>query len=349
MISLKSKTLCNYYSNNPSEYYIKFIHHNIDIKEETPTEYKNIEEDLKNIYKFDSTAFMLYFSDIENLEKIINNTGIDYYNKIYLRIRTIDEYNSFKKLKVNNKIKLIVDIKDIEVLDITDFELVIQVDTVHDLSISKLKELLSKYKITYILVGQIPYLSKDYDYLYNVMSKMYNIDSSRKLELEKMNKITNDIYSVDEYIKILDKFQKVIEQLEIKNTIEGIYKIFHYIANNVLYDDDGVKETKITNQNLIGPVLCNVGVCEGYSKFLQQMLSLIGVKSIVVQGGGAKEEGGHVWNQIMLNNKWYNADVTVASYDIRHGKKVSTYLVKDSNLLYKTYTSISYKCNENFF
>lgn len=348
MISLKSKTLCDYYSNNPNEYYIKFIHHNIDIKEESLTEYKNLEEDLKKIYKFDSTAFMLYFSDIDNYEKFINNTGIDYHDKIYLRIRTINEYNSFKELKAKNKIKLIVDIKDIEVLNITDFELVIQVDKVHDLSISKLKELLSKYKITYILLGQIPYLSKDYDYLYDVMSKMYDIDSSRKLELEKINKITNDIYSVDEYIKILEKFQTILEQLGISDTIDGIYKIFHYIANNVLYDDDGVKETKITNQNLIGPVFHNIGVCEGYSKFLQQMLSLIGVNSIVVQGGGTKEEGGHVWNQVLINNKWYNADVTVASYDIRQDKKVSTYLVKDSNLLYKTYTSISYKCNEDF-
>ena len=78
------------------------------------------------------------------------------------------------------------------------------------------------------------------------------------------------------------------------------------------------------------------------------MLSLIGVNSIVVQGGGTKEEGGHVWNQVLINNKWYNADVTVASYDIRQDKKVSTYLVKDSNLLYKTYTSISYYCNEDF-
>ena len=132
------------------------------------------------------------------------------------------------------------------------------------------------------------------------------------------------------------------------NLDDGIYKIFHYIANKVSYDNDGVKKTKITNQNLIGPVLYNVGVCEGYSKFLQQMLSLIGVNSIVVQGGGTKEEGGHVWNQVLINNKWYNADVTVASYDIRQDKKVSTYLVKDSNLLYKTYTSISYKCNEDF-
>ena len=349
MISLKSKTLCDYYSANPNEYYIKFIHHNIDIKEESFTEYKNLEEDLEKIYKFDPIAFMLYFSDVDNYEKFINNIKIDYYDKTYLRVRTINEYNNLKKLKENNKIKLIVDLKDVEVLNITDFELVIQVDKIHDLSTSKLQALLSKYRITYILLGQIPYLGKDCNFLYDIMSKMYNINSSKKLELEKINKITNDIYSVEEYINIFDRFQKILEQLEIKDTIDGIYKIFYYIANKVSYDEDGINTTKIINQNLIGPVLYNTGVCEGYSKFLQQMLSLIGVHSIVVQGGGKKEEGGHVWNQVLLNNKWYNADVTVASYDIKHDKEVSTYLVKDSNLLYKTYTSISYECNEDFY
>lgn len=348
MVSLKSKTLQNYYSNSPSEYYIKFIHHNIDIKEETPTEYKNIEEDLKVIYKYDTTTFMLYFSDVENLKKIVNNIKMDYFNKTYLRICNIDEYNKLKRLNIKNSIKLIVDIKDVEILNITDFELVIQVDKAYNLPVSKLNELLLKYKISDILLGQIPYLSRNHEYLYDVMSKMYNMDASKKLELEKINKITNDIYSVDEYIKILNKFKIILEQLEIKDTVDGIYKIFYYIANNMSYDEDGLKKTKIRNQNLTGPVLYNVGVCEGYSKFLQQILSLIEVDSIIVQGGGEKEEGGHVWNQVKLNNKWYNADVTVASYEIRQGKKVSTCLVKDNNLLYKTNTSISYKCDEDF-
>ena len=74
MINLKSKTLCDYYSSNPSEYYIKFIHHNIDIREETLKEYKNIEDDFEKIYNFDAEAFIIYFSGIDNLIKIINNT-----------------------------------------------------------------------------------------------------------------------------------------------------------------------------------------------------------------------------------------------------------------------------------
>jgi hypothetical protein len=49
---------------------------------------------------------------------------------------------------------------------------------------------------------------------------------------------------------------------------------------------------------LIGSVLKGKSVCEGYSKFLQQLLSLIEVESIVVQGGGKKEEGGQVGGRV---------------------------------------------------
>ena len=350
MITLKSKTLCNYYGQNPDEYYIKFIHHNIDIIDEEDDEYKKIEEDLKNIYEFDNKAFVLYFSDTDNFLKLDQHLNIRtlYKDKIYLRIRKKEEYEKLIKYNKLNNIKIILDLKDVENLNIEKINLVIQIDTVKELPQEKLELLLEKYNIKEILLGQIPYLSKEYEYLYDVMANMYGVDASQKLELEKINKITNDIYSVSDYKKILNALNNTIEDLSIQNKIDGIYKIFDYIAKNVSYDDNGVKTTKIENQNLIGAVLKKKAVCEGYSKFLQQMLSLINVDSIVVQGGEKKEDGGHVWNQVFVNNKWYNADVTAASYGFWHGEEVKTCLVKDDSLLYKTTTSLSYICDENY-
>lgn len=348
LIKLKSNTLCNYYGKAPSEYEIKFIHYNIDVIEESNSEYANLEKDLKEIYDLNSEVFKLYFSNTDNFMKIITNTNIHYTDKMYLRIRNIDDYNRLKYSNVLKNIKLIIDIKDIEIFNITSCDLVLQLDNVCELPILKLNELLCKYRIKEILLGQISYISKDCGYLYDLMSKMYKLDSSRKFELEKISKITNDIYTIDEYMKIMEVFQKILKQLEIKTPIDGIYKIFHYIANVLYYDNGGIIQTKVKNQNLIGPVLNNIGVCEGYSKFLQQMLSLINVKSIVVQGGGSKEQGGHLWNQVHINGKWYNADVTSASYAIKNNKKIETFLVKDSDLVYKTNSSIAYKCEESF-
>ena len=349
MINLKSKTLCNYYSDNPDEYYIKFIHHNIIITDESTIEYQKLNEDLKNIYKFDPIAFIIYFSDINNYIKLKNNINIDIYKeKIYLRIRNKNEYQKLIKYNKINNLKIIVDLNDLEKLDIKNLDLVIQIDCVKDLSVNKLQKLLTKYTIKEILVGQISYIEKSYEYLYDIMAKMYNIDASKKQELEKINKITNDIYSVKNYIKIHNKFDKIIKNLNIKNNVDGFYKIFNYIAKSVTYDNIDVTITKIENQNLIGAVLNGISVCEGYSKYLQQMLSLINVDCIIVQGGSSKENGGHVWNQVLIDDIWYNADVTAASYNYHHNKSIKTCLVKDSVLLYQTNSSIAYVCNEDY-
>lgn len=79
-----------------------------------------------------------------------------------------------------------------------------------------------------------------------------------------------------------------------------------------------------------------------------QLLSLINIDSIIVQGGGSKKDGGHVWNQVFINNKWYNTDVTTASYQYHHNEEITTCLVKDDLIKYKADTSISHICNENY-
>lgn len=136
---------------------------------------------------------------------------------IYLRIRNTDEYQKFKQIKDFRKIKIIVDLSDINEFNITDLDLIIQIDKMNELPIYKLNELLKKYNIKGVLVGQIPYLTKNDEYLYKIMSEMYNIECLKKIELEKLNKITNDIYTIDEYISIIDKFQKILESLNIEN------------------------------------------------------------------------------------------------------------------------------------
>lgn len=347
MVPLKSETFKDYYGDNPNEYYLKFIHHNIQVLGE---EYDKIKEDLDNIYNFDKESFLIYFSDIDNYNKIVNNIDIHnlYENKTYLRLRTKEEYERFKVCKDYKKVKVIVSLEDLEKLDITDLNLVIQIDKVSELDLNKLNSLLDRYNIKEILLGQIAYLTKEDLYLYEIMSKMYNIDSSNMLELEKMNKITNDIYSIKEYVSIMNYFKDVLSKLNIKDDLDGFYKIFNYIANEVYYDDQGVMETKIDNQNLKNAVFNKKSVCEGYSKLLEQMLSLIGIDSKIVQGGGKKEDGGHVWNQVNIDGKWYNADVTLASYSIHNNEEIKTCLVKDSSLLYKTNTSISSTCDEDY-
>ena len=352
MINLKSKTLQNYYGEYPDDYNIKFIHHNIDIFDEfnTKEEYEKLKEDFDNIYKYDKKSFLLYFSDIDNYLKVLSHIDIHelYNDKIYLRIRDISEYERLKKYDKLKKVKIIIDLKDIEKLNIKDYNLVIQLDKVKDLSINELDKLLKKYNIVELLLGQMNYLNNSDKYLVDAMSKMYDVDPSKIKEIEYINKITNDIYSVNMYKRIYYEINNILKSLDIKDKEDGLYKIFYYIANNINYSDLDLDETDIDNQNLINVLFNKRSVCEGYSKLLMQMLSIIDIDSILVQGGGDKKDGGHIWNQIYINNKWYNADVTSASYNIINNIKVNTFLVKDDDLSYKAISILAHRCNDNY-
>lgn len=349
MIQLKSKTLRDYYGEIPDDYSLKFIHYDFFIEDESQEELQNLENDLKNIFNY-TNDFQIYFQNINNFLKIINTTNIlqKYHSHIFLRINCLEEYQKFKKLKNKYPIHLIISKKDLLKFNITDDDITLQIDKINMLSLEELEELRQKYKITQILLGQINYLSKENKYLYDVMAKMYHMDSHNYKELEKMNKITNDVYDSDTYIKIVQKIKEIIKSLCIKNEVDAISKVYEYIAQTVSYTSLLPNQTNIENQNLIGPLFKQESVCEGYAKLFYQMMSLLNINTIIVGGGGKKEEGGHIWNQVFINDTWYNLDVTAHSYNLKHNIQNNTFLVADDCLYYKAYTLLAHECTTSF-
>lgn len=349
MINLKSNTLKGYYGETPDDYSLKFIHYDFFIEEENPVELQNLENDLKNIFDY-TQDFQIYFQNISHFLKIINTTHIlqNYYANIFLRINDLEEYYQFKKAKITFPIHLIVSKNSLLKFDITAENITLQIDKISELTEKDLEELRQKYKITQILLGQINYLSKENKYLYDVMAKMYHIDSHNYEELEKMNKITNDVYDSDTYIKIVQKIKEIIKSLCIKNEIDAIRKVYEYIAQTVSYASLLPNQTNIENQNLIGPLFKQESVCEGYAKLFYQTMSLLKINTTIVGGGEKKEEGGHVWNQIFINNTWYNLDVTAHSYNLKHNIQNNTFLVADDCLYYKAHTLLTHECTTSF-
>lgn len=65
------------------------------------------------------------------------------------------------------------------------------------------------------------------------------------------------------------------------------------------------------NEGLYGFFIEGKGVCGDYARAYEWLTSLVGIESRTMIG---KE---HAWNQIKLNNKWYNADVTGSSEDYK--------------------------------
>ena len=346
MIRLESNTLKNYYGESPKEYDLKFIHYSLDVED---NEYEEIYNDLKNIKEEIRNSFLIYFSHVKDFNKILYNSKIimDKFGRdMYLRIRNQDEYDKYKKSK--SSILLLIGLKELKEINIEKDDIVLQINNISELSIKELDELLNKYNIRKISVGQIAYITNEHSYLLEELSKMYRVKNNDQLELEKNNKLTNDLYTVEEYKNIYNAINNIVNKSIGNDNTEKFIDLFYRLANEIYYAEDDTKETKIVNHTLIGPIVNKKCACEGYSKLLSQICSLLGIESIIVSGGGSKEEGGHVWNKVKINDKWYNADLTSQSYSIHNKENKNYCLVDDSQMKYKSTSPFDQVCDESY-
>ena len=334
MLEIKSKSLKDYIGTTPDEYTLKYHHYSLEIIDEKE-EYSLVEQDIDNIYEYSKNTFMLYFSRIKDLKVALNNTNLidKYHSDSYLRIRNNKEYEEYKSLNTN--LNLIIELKDISSINIDRDSIIIQIDNVSELSIDELLVLNEKHLITGILLGQIAYIKNNYLDLIKELSDKYNIPVSNQLEIEKNNEINNDIYTVYDYMMLLNEIKRIIDETKDNDLIKHMHNIFLYLARSIYYDDEGVEHTNIDNQNLIGPLCNKKAVCEGYSKFIYQIYSLLGVETTVISGGMSKEEGGHIWNQVKVFNDWYNVDVTCQSTSEHNNLGFDWFLIKDDKCLFK--------------
>ena len=101
MLQIESKSLLKYYGKKPQNYTIGFLHYQVDLCEETVKEYQLLEEDFWHIKEYvGEEKFKIYFSEIETLNKVFQNTNIleNFSNFIYIRIRNNDELLQLTKI-----------------------------------------------------------------------------------------------------------------------------------------------------------------------------------------------------------------------------------------------------------
>lgn len=142
-------------------------------------------------------------------------------------------------------------------------------------------------------------------------------------ELEKVNSRFNistlswsgfESYSSEEMLKInkeMDKFRNILNPLMPEE--EKTVRIYHELGNYINFDDE--QKNRLRDGNLAGALIDKQAICQGYSKALEAILNDNGIECITVGGQGGKpgDMGHHAWNQIKVNGKWYNADLTFDS------------------------------------
>ena len=161
------------------------------------------------------------------------------------------------------------------------------------------------------------------------LDELYSLE---KQGIQNINIKSDDVYNIYTFklikIKLLEYIQN-IPQISMDDP-DREKKIFTYlyikIAQNISYDEEAADFSSYTGyeremtidrvyeaSNLIGGLLNGKSICKGYSTILKNLLSEVGINTVIINGGG-KTRGDHMpshsWNQVFLDGKWYNCDIT---------------------------------------
>lgn len=110
-------------------------------------------------------------------------------------------------------------------------------------------------------------------------------------------------------IKLLnDKIQQVVDsEIKDEQDIRTIIKIVHdYIINNTIYDKERTDKNIINyeSNNAYGVLYQGYGICSGYADAMALFLNYYEIPNFKL----ASEN--HVWNVVLLDDKWYHLDLT---------------------------------------
>ncbi len=111
--------------------------------------------------------------------------------------------------------------------------------------------------------------------------------------------------------------------------------IYEYIMNKNTYDgsvtdldiDDSVKSASFYMESVLIESNENsgntYGVCDAMSKTFAFLCNMANVKAVRVTGyaGSGSDKGGHAWNKVLLDGKWYVVDCTWGDAGVKINKK----------------------------
>ena len=98
------------------------------------------------------------------------------------------------------------------------------------------------------------------------------------------------------------------------NRTSAIAWINEMIVRNTAYDTSAVDNPEAYRaHNISGVLIDGKAVCEGYALTFKYMCDRVGIPCICVVGDGSSDgstPSGHMWNYVMVGERWYAMDVT---------------------------------------
>ncbi|MCL1975042.1 MAG: hypothetical protein FWG61_02625 [Firmicutes bacterium] len=111
---------------------------------------------------------------------------------------------------------------------------------------------------------------------------------------------------------------------------EKVKALHDYLILNTTYDSSFEEGWEGLPHNPGTVFIENRGVCDAYAAAFKIMLNAAGIECIVVPGEAYGE--GHAWNQVKIDDKWYNIDVTWDDPDNGSRINYDYYCISDSKM-----------------
>ena len=170
-------------------------------------------------------------------------------------------------------------------------------------------------------------------------------------------------YTSEELVPVLEVMEQIKSQIpENASEYEKFNIVYNIIGKAANYDYSGcidneqhVEGAEAVTRSLEGVLIHGRAVCAGYALALEQCLKYVGIDAKYISGMAevGEESGGHAWNQVCIDGKWYNADLTWDAQRIQRGMPLQYCLMGDK-MFEKEHTASSYqddkihKCDDDY-
>ena len=156
-------------------------------------------------------------------------------------------------------------------------------------------------------------LANDQDTLSDINNYVHPFNSFSHIatEYDNLGKVTITIdktYSDEDIQLINSKVDSLVDQLfnSELSYAENIKNIHDFIINNTKYDSARSENGNDTfkSDTAYGPLFQGYAICGGYTDLMELFFERMYLKSFRVSSDM------HVWNAVLIDDKWYNIDLT---------------------------------------
>ncbi len=162
---------------------------------------------------------------------------------------------------------------------------------------------------------------------------------------ENENAYSHHIYEAKVYQKSREELDKILKGLEPNDSNEAkiFAEIYKRLAFHIKFDYDVRKnekkaeKRKFSSKDLVGGLLDRRCVHAGYAEILRNACAICGIEAryvsskekIIIDDDGNISEENYAYNQVKVDGKWYNVDLTLDRAGIVKGQLPQYFLKND--------------------